>query len=289
MSEQNRHNGAFQSIFKSSALPQDDTDISADVFTTADEPQQTGYTSLKSFIQNHLNREQVLSTTEDTLEDDTADNFDDDITYEALMSGTPRLTNENTGYRLNEIDTECNAGIEHYLPTVVFRLRVMQERLTKEVAALAQELQNYQCLRQPSAETQEKITQLTLRLETAKLHQQQVDIQLNELMASQSFGFKVTHQFSGWLAPFGYLNQQLKQLLDLSLWLRRIDPTRERLYHTCQQLETLNQVLENGLENAYTPKTEITDVLTQYEQTLTEIEHLKEALKQPFFKRLFFR
>ncbi len=256
------------------------------VFGSGDESPDTedsGYTSLRSFIKKRLNG------SNDEASEESGPLFKTEAVFEHKIPVNALVT--RGGNRLNAIDTEWSAGIEHYIPTPTFRLRVMKERLNKELAELEDELQRYQFLNHPSEETRHKIHQLTLRVETTRLHLERVNLQLDDIMMSQSPFFNLFMKLSIFAipltTPWTVYWEALNRFIDVHQWLRRIDPSRAQLNQYAQQLSTLNIVLEKGVNNPLVEASEISDVINQYELTVKQIEQLQTELKTPLFQRLF--
>ncbi|MDH4378555.1 MAG: hypothetical protein QE263_01430 [Vampirovibrionales bacterium] len=232
--------------------------------------------------------------------------------YEQSAYG--RANNANAGRRLNATDTTWAAGIEHLLPTPLFRLRVTKERLVREREALehalaqAQQLQRLQphvdhgpssynspfYQAEPSTQkrstpstSQQRIRTLQERLLNIKRHETHVDYQLRQsLPANQQWLVAVLDAMQGAQQRLEQLQHKLTQLVSIEGWVRRLDPTRLALSQTNQHLKDVEQLLSQGSETdtqshqqTVSPETLI-ECITLYDRLTAEAEKLQTQLTQ---------
>src|SRR5690606_1515760 len=102
------------------------------------------------------------------------------------------------GQRLNSLDIELGAGLEQYLPTPLFRLRVMKKRLSDEIAELRGTLNKYARLPEHSPDLKRRIQSLQEHLFTLEIHQAQVDAELELYLSDSSVLYGFIKQFQAW-------------------------------------------------------------------------------------------
>jgi len=200
----------------------------------------------------------------------------------AVTSGT---TATSGGNRLNAIDTQWQAGIEQYLPTPIFRFRLTKARLDKELAILITELEQYRALTHPSPQTQHKISQLSERVQTVSLHLEQVTRQLETLTLARSPWAAYLQRFSFWKDMVRQVKASIMSMITLEQILNQVNPNRAAMSQLNQELYTLNQVFTNGIQNPAIPYSEISDIVTQYEQSVAQIDALKAQLQKPLISQ----
>jgi hypothetical protein len=232
--------------------------------------------------------------------------------YEQSAYG--KANNATAGRRLNATDTTWAAGIEHLLPTPLFRLRVTKERLVREREALesalaqAQQLQRLQphvdhgpssynspfYQAEPSTQKQSlpsasqlRIRTLQERLLNIRRHETHVDYQLRQSMpAHQQWLFTLLDGWQGTQRQLEKWQQRLTQLVSVEAWIRKLDPTRLALSQTNQHLRDVEQLLSqssqaSSLEHpkSASPET-LVECITLYDRLTAEAEHFQAELTQ---------
>jgi signal transduction histidine kinase len=279
-------------------------------------PAATGI-SLQSLIAQHLQQEGPSTSTPPTLPPPKAIGFQSawvsgQTQYEQSAYG--KANDANAGRRLNATDTTWAAGIEHLLPTPLFRLRVTKERLVREREALeialaqAQQLQRlqphvdhgpssyhspfYQAdaatqKRSTPSTSQQRIRTLQERLLNIRRHETHVDYQLRQSMPPhQQWLFTLLDGWQGAQRQFQKWQQRLTQLVSIEGWIRRLDPTRLALSQANQHLRDVEQLLSQSSETdtqshqqTVSPETLI-ECITLYDRLTAEAEHLQTELTQ---------
>ncbi len=197
-------------------------------------------------------------------------------TFNIAAAKAPPSALAPNGNQLNAIDTEWAAGIEQMLPTPIFRLRVMKERLIREGAELDNELAHYLALPTPSARKQAQ--QIRQKLYTLRRHETKVDAQLAALFTQRTVGFS-------WVARWQYLTgwftrstNTTAQWINPLYWLHRLDPTRKAMANANKKLQHIAQLTEKRLTDPTTTAQELADILTTYDNLTARITQLEDQL-----------
>ena len=179
------------------------------------------------------------------------------------------------GLRLNNLDIEMGAGLEQYLPTPLFRLRVIKKRLQGEIEALRNYLNKYERVQHVSTDLQQRVQALQEKLQTLEAHAHQVDAELASLLAEKSLLYQVSRA--------GFLWQNLTT----KLWKETHAILMKILYGVSYQtiktannhLRTLQELFSVRIQEHQSSDVEISQLLNQYEQTLNQLETAEKQLK----------
>ncbi|MFN8614681.1 MAG: hypothetical protein U0003_02065 [Vampirovibrionales bacterium] len=208
----------------------------------------------------------------------------------------PRLL----GQRLNATDTTWQAGIEHLLPTPLFRLRVTKERLVRErheAETALQEARQLEVLGKKAlvslgsqggsfkTSTHQRVLQaLQERVLVLKRHEAHVDYQLQQLMYQQATPLQKL--LWGWVSlGLGFqkfMHQALQGIGQYSpeLWLRRLDPQQSALALTNTQLQQVAHWLLHQQSVTDPANVSLARYLTLYEQLSQVADAQQQALRQ---------
>jgi hypothetical protein len=129
--------------------------------------------SLSAYISKHLQ--------DNDTEPETPDNQPAAPTHFRAFPKPERqaLQNNQAGQYLNSLDVDMASGLEQYLPSPLFRLRIAKKRLDTEITELRQRLNKYERLPEKSLALQERILGLRSKLHALELHQRQVNRELS--------------------------------------------------------------------------------------------------------------
>lgn len=192
-------------------------------------------------------------------------------------AANPLLVNP-CGNQLNAVDTQWAAGIEQLLPTPIFRLRVMKERLVRERGELEAELDQYLALKTPSSQAQVK--QLRQKLYTLQRHETRVDAQIKALFYQRNGGF-------GWFTLWQRSSQGIKQWFSMAKrwlsplhWLYKADPVRQQLANANRKLSHVTQLTEKRLSDPTITAAELADMLSTYDTLTAQLVELETRLTQ---------
>lgn len=180
------------------------------------------------------------------------------------------------GHRLNSLDTELGAGLEQYLPTPLFRLRVMKKRLNDEIAALRGTLNKYERLPEHSRDLKRRIDALREHLLTLELHQAQVDAELELYLANDSIFYGAFKQLQGWGKTASKAAAWLRQGLVKLLYGKKYRAMEE----SGSELRLLQELFAERLQDPDAPEQELGQLLNRYEQALRRFEASASQLKQ---------
>ncbi|MBK8189944.1 MAG: hypothetical protein IPK79_05785 [Vampirovibrionales bacterium] len=259
-------------------------------------PDNDGLTSLHDYLAQRLRQPQDL----DARPVDALDFADSQGPFLLIpvgdsYPGAPSLPASVSGRRLDGMDTEMNAGIEHLLPSPSIRLRIVKERLTRERIALttrlAQYAQQYEQMKNPSPALSEQMAALESRLQIMRAHEDDVDAQLKALFLSGAPAFL-------WSDRFRHARQRVMRavtttlgLLSLDALLTRLNPKRRQRERIQAQLTDLAQMFAARQAARGAGAAEVSDIINAYDRLLTQLEALRGQTPGPsavarFFARL---
>ncbi|MBX2860931.1 MAG: hypothetical protein KTR14_06835 [Vampirovibrio sp.] len=183
------------------------------------------------------------------------------------------------GHQLNHLDTELSAGLEQYLPTPVTRLRMIKERLNREMMTVREDIQKYQHITNPSAEVQAKVAGLKKKLSALTTHQWQVDEELAALYTKSSWII----QGMGWISGMQKLFKGMTDWSDETSFIVQVastlDPARFKIIHTNRQLNNLTRMLETQLTDPTATPGQIADLVNRYDTSVRELDALMQLYK----------
>lgn len=188
------------------------------------------------------------------------------------------------GQFLNTLDVDLTAGLEQYMPTPVFRLRVMKKRLDTEIADLRMRINKMERLPNQPRELRENIAVIRRRIRTLEYHEQRVSRQLAALLTMGPFFYGIARRYEalqGWIAEGWAM---------LAAWVSRIlfGPAREQLTQLHSELRTLTEVLDDRIRDNVVTEAEISHLINRYETTLREMEAASVRMQsETFWQRLW--
>jgi hypothetical protein len=183
------------------------------------------------------------------------------------------------GQFLNSLDVDLPSGLEQYLPTPVFRLRVIKKRLDGEIAELNGLLAKYNRLDQPSPDIRERIFAFQHRLRVLQHHERRVSWQLAEAI------------------PMGVLCYQLSQVMGdtqqrisrffAGLWQGVVrffyGPSYFAVEAAGLELMELEAIYRKRMGDSGTPSAELGQLVNRYERTLAAAEKKARTLSKNSF------
>lgn len=185
-----------------------------------------------------------------------------------------QLTSGLEGQYLNSLDVDLAAGLEQYLPTPLFRMRVMKKRLDGEISELRMRLNKYERLPNPSPDMQERIDAVQARLKTLVDHERQVSRDLASAMAMGSLVYGLSRQTQGVGDGLGHFFRGVKSFLMRLLY----GNTYLEIESAGEHLRNLQELFADRLNDKTVSSAEISQILNRYEQTIrqmeTRIQHL---------------
>jgi len=220
-----------------------------------------GLPSLQHRIAQHLSRqgERPFSEPAQAFETDGKDE-------------TTRLT----GARLDAQDITLVAGLEQYLPTPMFRFRVMKKRLSGTIAALEARLGQYQSLTNPPASLTQRMTLLEEQLLILKLKEQQVDEHLSRIIPYGCFWYTLSRYAQRMTDMTDGFSRRLYRIVMRCLQ----GPRYQDVQATCQQLTTIHALMRERLNDYAVSAEEMAQLLVYYDQTLARSKALSPGRKK---------
>lgn len=223
--------------------------------------------SLRDYIAKHMSGEPVEP------ELPTIPSFSPQTTL-PVSPGRP-ISRHLAGQRLNSLDIEMGAGLEQYLPTPLFRLRVVKKRLSDEIADIRGKLNKYAKLPEHSEELKVRMNAMQEHLFSLELHQAQVDSELELYLSNGSLLYGFMRQ-----------SQSLQGMIDsIWVWLRQglmklfYGDAFETVENANTELRMLQELFAERLRDPNTSESELSQLLNQYEQTLRQVEVGSNRLK----------
>ena len=180
-----------------------------------------------------------------------------------------------TGQFLNSLDGDLTAGLEQYMPTPVFRLRVVKKRIDGELSELQARLNNMTRLHDQSPEMKEGMRRIRLRIMTLQKHQRNVDYELSAMLTMGPSLYGVSR---GMQAGEKVLTEALNRIQD-GLGKIVFGPAREQVVSLRQDLTTLTEVMADRMADRQVSDNEISHLLNRYETTLRQLETASERLQ----------
>lgn len=186
------------------------------------------------------------------------------------------------GQYLNSLDVELAAGLEQYLPTPLFRLRVMKKRLDGEINELRMRLNKYSRLPNPSQDMKDRAEAVRARLATLEAHERQVSLDLASAMAFGPLMYKLSQGSQDLGDSLGGFRKGFQ-------WLRSFvlgfiyGKTYLALETEGKNLRNLQELFSDRLKDKTTSSAELGQILNRYEQMLRQIENQAEQLKPRSF------
>lgn len=241
--------------------------------------QESSHVSLSDYISQHLSAGSTQSESHSSdagpQKQSPAPNPDTPGAFlTPFASRSDWQPTQPTGLFLNSIDGDLTAGLESYLPTPLFRLRVMKKRLHDEIQTLRGRLNKYERLPEKSPELDVRIQMLHNRLATLEDHQAQVHRELASMISMipvLEFGLRWSNRLRAQVARFGG---------GMGQWLSRwfYGPAYLALQQNRQELQTLHQVFADHLHDPSATEQELSQLFNRYESTLAQVESATRQL-----------
>ncbi len=242
------------------------------------EPLAPGTLSLNEYISRHL----AASTESPTLTPQTG-SFRKTVMPSANSKMRQELSeNAPAGQFLNSLDVELAAGLEQYLPTPMFRLRVVKKRLDGEIQELRMLLNKYNRLPNPSLDMKDRIVSAKHRLRVLENHERKVAQQLAKALP---FGFWL-HQFSqGSRSMSGFLWGWVPSLQNILIQLM-YGKSYLSVEAASDDLRNLQDLYTRRLNDTTASSAELGQILNRYEKTLRQAEQQAQNLsrRSPVFR-----
>ncbi|WP_373531015.1 hypothetical protein [Vampirovibrio sp.] len=186
-----------------------------------------------------------------------------------------------TGQFLNSLDVDLPSGLEQYLPTPVFRLRVVKKRLDGEIAELQGLLFKYKRLDQPSPDLRERISAVQHRLRVLENHERRVSWQLAEAIPMGVLCYQLSQMMGG-------LQQQWSRSSS-AFWQRLVRFFYGQSYWVISaasvELMALESIYRKRMGDSGTPSAELGQLVNRYERTLAMAEKKAKTLSANSFWR----
>ncbi len=183
------------------------------------------------------------------------------------------------GQFLNSLDVDLPAGLEQYLPTLIFRLRVMKKRLDGEIFEMRGLLNKYQRLPDPSPDMRDRIRAVQHRLRVLENQERRVSWQLAEALPLGQWFFAVAQLV-------GKCQRRAERLGD-QLWHGLLAFFHGRAYLSVEQagreLVELEGLYRQRSADKVMSSAELGQLINRYEHTLTEVEKKAAELSQTSF------
>jgi hypothetical protein len=188
------------------------------------------------------------------------------------------------GQFLNSLDVDLPAGLEQYLPTLIFRLRVMKKRLDAEIFETRGLLNKYQRLPDPSPDMRDRIRAVQHRLRVLENQERRVSWQLADALPMGKWFFVVAQAVGKW--------QRRVDSLGDKLWHRVLAFFHGRAYLSVEragrELVELEGLYRQRSSDKVISSAELGQLINRYEHTLTEAEKNAAELSQTsFWSRLW--
>jgi hypothetical protein len=198
--------------------------------------------------------------------------------FEKAVKPEP-LPGLSAGQRLNSLDVELTAGLEQYLPTPVFRLRVMKKRLDDEIADLRQKMNKYERLPEQSPDMRERVKAIRTRIRILEAHEAQVSHDLAAILhlgPTLHWMARSPQQIENWLNHLTLLFQQFCSRLFYGDAYIQMETAGI-------QLRNLQELFAERLKDPKLAEGELSQLLTRYEQELGHFENAKLELSHGSF------
>ena len=200
-----------------------------------------------------------------------------------LGFGAPEVkkpsANALDGQYLNNLDVELAAGLEQYLPSPLFRMRVMKKRLDGEIAELRLRLNKYERLPNPSPDMKERMDAVRSRLKTLLAHEREVSQQLASAMALGPLVYGLSRRTQGmggfWQTGLQWWKSLLMRLVYGNAYFE--------IEAAGDNLRNLQELFAERLGDKTVSPAEISQILNRYEQTVRQMETKMQRLNTRSF------
>ncbi|HEY9746122.1 MAG TPA: hypothetical protein V6C99_07895 [Oculatellaceae cyanobacterium] len=230
--------------------------------------------SLRDYIARHMNGERS-----EEAPSPSPSNTGFSFTPSRLRAFNPPLESSGpAGQRLNQLDVEMGAGLEQYLPTPLFRLRVAKKRVSDEINDLRARINKYERLPDSTPDLKKRISALKEHLLTLERHQIQIDEELSEYLSGSSKFLGLIQQSLNWRGQFAAFGRTVYGWLTSLIY--------GSAYRTVAQanaeLHMLQELFAERLQDQETPDVELGQLLNRYEKTLRQVEGSALQFRRPF-------
>ncbi len=188
--------------------------------------------------------------------------------FRAFPTPAGKTAQHATGQILNSLDVEMAAGLEQYLPSPLFRLRIAKKRLDSEITELRQRLNKYDRLPEQSPALQERIASLKIKLKALESNLRSVN---EQLAPNQSWG-QLIHALT---LPGQWTKQVLqKGLMQVRAGLITLFYGRKYwdIQNNSNEIVYLKELYAERLKDRSSADAELSAILNRFEQVLQRLE-----------------
>jgi len=185
------------------------------------------------------------------------------------------------GQFLNSLDVDLTSGLEQYMPTPLFRLRVVKKRLDTEIAELRDRLAKYDFLPEKTEDMLARMQAVRHRIRVLETHEQRVSRELGAMLRWGPL-FNTLAQAGRRLQDhLGRGNGSGRQFFGQLLY----GPAYGKLETAHAELRDLREMMVERLIDKSVPDAEISRILTRYEQTARRLETVSLRPEPAWFLR----
>lgn len=174
----------------------------------------------------------------------------------------PEFSASLPGQYLNKLDVELTAGLESYMPTPIFRLRVARGRLREEIGNLREQLAQYERMPDKSPDMLARMNRLQYRLAVMEARERKVAGELAAMLPLGKWMLGLFQMFGGAGAALPELAGKMRDWLTARLhgedYLIATRTTRE--------LWNLQQVFAVRLADPRVSPAELGQILSVYDR-----------------------
>lgn len=234
--------------------------------------------SLSAYISKHLQG----NNNEDFIEEEPAPS----AKAKPRTFPTPTYnsnSNQQKGLLLNRLDVEMPSGLEQYLPSPIFRLRVAKRRLDGEINLLRQRLAKYERLPNPAPDLQKQIALLKKQLISMEAHQAEISRQLSSNLGLLPTTYAMLQQGRtlGSLGHWLTLGLQKLRILLITVFYGR---AFLNLLSEGDEMEALKELYAERLKAGNGDEAELSAILNRFEQIAQRAEADARKVKKNSFK-----
>jgi len=225
--------------------------------------------SLSAYISRHL---QGGSANEDLPETAAPESIAPRIGFP-----TPerRVKARPSGLFLNSLDVDMPAGLEQYLPSPIFRLRIAKKRLDGEINELRMRINKYDRLPDKAPALQEQVILLKHRLATLEKHQREISQQLSANLGVVPALYALSQQGSG----FGeWINRGIAAIRQFMLTLMYGD-AYQQVQTDNEEMVYLKELYAERMKSGTFDEAELSAIINRFEQVAQRSEADARKLK----------
>ena len=195
-----------------------------------------------------------------------------------------KVAQHATGQILNSLDVEMAAGLEQYLPSPLFRLRIAKKRLDREITELRQRLNKYDRLPEQSPELKERIASLKIKLKALEANLRHVN---EQLVPNPGWG-RLLNSLS---QPGRWVRRMLHSgLMQLRAGLLTVFYGHKfwEMQHSSNEIVYLKELYAEHLKDHSNADAELSAILHRFEQVVQRMEQgAKQTKPISFVTRLW--